>query len=71
MEVYIGHHIKINKIEWLKSKEIWPMFDSVYPQLGTNVKRNKFSVLVVVMLLWEEQSMLKCSHFEVYMCTIR
>ena len=70
MEVNIGHHIKINKIEGLKSKEIWPMFDSVYPQLGTNGRKNIFSVLVVVMLLWEEHSMLKCSHFEVSMGTI-
>ena len=38
MEVYIGYHIKISKIEGLKSKEIWPMFDSLYPQLGRRIK---------------------------------
>ena len=46
MEVYIDHHIKINKIKGLKSKEIWPMFDSVYPQLGTNGRINKHSGLI-------------------------
>ena len=51
-----------------KSKEIRPIYDLVYPKLGTNGKIKKnFLVLVVVMLLWEEHSMLKCSHFEVYM----
>ena len=35
MEVYIGHHIKIDKIIGIKIKEIRPMSDSLYPQLGT------------------------------------
>ena len=41
MEVYIGHHIKINKIKGLKIKEIRPMSDSLYPQLGTIGRMNK------------------------------
>ena len=50
-----------------KSKEIRPIYDLVYPKLGSNGKIKKnFLVLVVVMLLWEEHSMLKCSHFEKY-----
>ena len=41
MEVYIGHHIKINKIKGLEIKEIRPMLVSLYPQLGTIGRINK------------------------------
>ena len=43
------------------------MFDSVYPQLGTNGRINKHSGPIGSYFLWEEHSMLKCSQFEVYM----
>ena len=45
MEVYIGHHIKINKIKELKIKEIRPLSDSLYPQLGTIGRIDKLYVL--------------------------
>ena len=45
MEVYIGHHIKINKTKGLRSKEISPMHDPIYPPLGTNYRINWLSGL--------------------------
>ena len=41
LEVYKGHHhIKINTMKGLRSKEKRPMHDPKYPPLGTNGRMN-------------------------------
>ena len=68
LEVYMGHHhIKINQIKGLKSKDIRPSYEYIKPQLVTDRRINWISGMVIIMKLCEEHLKLKGSNLEAYM----